>query len=105
MIRSRALWIRIYQPNFWGRKLEINEHGLSGFRSKSHASHLPWSDIEAITLARKRNQINIVYSYHTFGFKAELAQIFSVDDEGFDLLGMAIKRFAKCVVVEDEKIY
>lgn len=109
MIRSRTIFFRVYQPNFWRRKLEISEHGLAGFLVRSGASYLPWSDIKAITIARKRRQVRIFYHYPTLGFRlgfrAEVAQIFSVDPESFELLGDSLKRFAKCTVVEDDKIY
>lgn len=105
MIRVRSLGLYVYQPNFWRRKLEVSEHGFSGSLLRISASCLPWPDIEAITIARKRRQVCIAYSSHSLGFKSEVAQIFSLDLESFDLFGAATKRFAKCAVVEDDKIY
>lgn len=105
MIRARSLGLYVYQPNFWWRKLEISEHGLLGLRLKADAAYLPWSDIKTITLASKRRQVCVHYGRTTFVFNREVAQITSLEQGGFDLLGVAIKRYARCVVVEDDKIF
>ena len=105
MTRSRSLGLYFYQPNFWWRKMEVSEHGLSGFRLKTGASYLPWSDIRAITFACRRRQVCVYYGHNTFPFNREIAQISSLDQESFELLSVALKRFATCAVAEDDKIY
>ena len=105
MIRMESLGLHVYQPNFWWRKLEVSEHGLSGLRLKPGAAYLPWSDIRTITLASKRRQVCIHYGRTTFVFNREAALMSSLDQESFSLLGVAIRRYAKCAVVEDDKIY
>ena len=105
MIRSQPLGIRFYLPSFWERKMEISVHGMSGLYSKPAISCLPWSEIESVTLACRRNQVCIAYGYTTFGFKAKVAQIFTLNQESFDSLGVVLKRFARCPVVEDGTIY
>ena len=105
MIRARSLGLYFYQPNFWWRKMEVSEHGLSGLRLKAGAAYSPWSDIRTVTLASKRHQVCVHYGHNTFPFNGEVAQISSMDQESFDLLGVAINRFARCAVVEDDKIY
>ena len=107
MVRSGTILFHIYQyyPNFWGRKLEVSENGFSGLCSRYDVSCIPWPDIETVTLARRRNQVCIAYGRSTFGFKAKLAQIFTVSQENYDLFGVVLKRYARCPVVENETIY
>ena len=58
-----------------------------------------------MTLAGRRNQVCIAYGHSTFGFKAKVAQIFSIDQQSFELMGVVLKRYARCPVVEDGTIY
>ena len=78
---------------------------MSGLYLKPATSCLPWSDIEAVTLARRRNQVCIAYGYTRLGYNSKVAQIFAVNQQSFDLLRVVLKRYARCAIVEDETIY
>ena len=85
--------------------MEVSEHGITGLNLRSGAASLSWSDVKSVTLARKRNQVCILYRSPILGMDHSLSNIISTDQENFDHVGGALKRFARCCVVEDEKIY
>lgn len=105
IIRSQLFSIWFYQPAFRGHKMEVSEHGITGLNLRSGAASLSWSDVKSVTLARKRNQVCILYRSPILGMDHSLSSIVSTDQENFDHVGGALRRFARCSVVEDETIY
>lgn len=104
IIRTRFCSVWFYQPNVWSGHLEITEHGV-GFYSKANGRRLTWTDVEIVTLAPARSQVCVRYHYRLFGFLWNASYIVPVDREDYVSLTTALRRLAKCRVMEDKEIY
>lgn len=102
--RSRYCSVWFYQPNIWSGSLEITEHGI-GIHSNLYKKRLAWPDIKSVTLAAKRCQVCIQYQYRMLGLFWSVSDIVPVNHEDYVSLTAALRRFAKCRVREDTKIY